>query len=174
MQLNFRFWHLMWREQGPMAPVQPAYKSGTSLLAGTYWPLHSHSYTCGIMDGPLPPAWRNRHGPSLPNGGHTFRHPHGSFVWQYGDRYSSPCGLSICPPRDQYNKIAKPVAAHLSPTITEALDRAITVGISQLMQELGNHAKCLSELEHCLSDLEGEVHASHTTDQQYAQKQQYI
>lgn len=45
---------------------------------------------------------------------------------------------------EQYHKMAQAVAALLSPTITEAVDRAVAAGITQLWKEMGEHAKWLS------------------------------
>lgn len=51
-------------------------------------------------------------------------------------------------PEDQYAGLAQAIAALLSPTIMAAVDRAIAAGMTQLKNELGEHAKRLSEIEH--------------------------
>lgn len=86
-------------------------------------------------------------------------------------------GLGPAPPvaaEEQNAGLAQAVAALLSPMITAAVDRVIAAGITQLGKELGNQAKRLSELEHCLSDLKDEMQSSHTYEQQTRNTQQHI
>lgn len=54
------------------------------------------------------------------------------------------------------------------------MDRAITVGITQLRKELGGHTKGISELEHHMSDIDDKVQNSFTSEQQSKEAQQYI
>lgn len=70
--------------------------------------------------------------------------------------------------------MALAVAAILSPTIAEAVERVVAAGISQLCKELGEQARRLSEVEHRLSDLEDELQTSFTNDAKSAQTQQYL
>lgn len=73
-----------------------------------------------------------------------------------------------------YDKIAQAVATLLSPTITLAVDRAITAGIDQFHSELREHASRLSEAENRISVIEGEIQSSHTESLQAFKTQQYI
>lgn len=85
-----------------------------------------------------------------------------------------PASAAPILPEEQYSCLAQAVTALLSPTITTAVDRAIAADITQLRKELGYHAKFLSELEHCIFDLEDEIQSSHATEQQSRYTQQYI
>lgn len=89
-----------------------------------------------------------------------------------GEAVSPAMPADIAPPlsNEQYTKIAQAMATLLFPTITAAVDRALAAGITQLRKELGDHTKWLSELEHCLYDLEDEVQNTQTSDQQYAHR----
>lgn len=58
-----------------------------------------------------------------------------------------PAAVALIPPDDQNSGLAQAVAALLSPTITVVVDRAIAAGITRLRKELGDQAKCLTELE---------------------------
>lgn len=75
---------------------------------------------------------------------------------------------------EKYAGLAQAVAAVLSPTITAAVDRKNAAGITKFKKELEDQAKCLSELEHHLSDLEDEIQGYHTFKQQAKNMQEYI
>lgn len=51
---------------------------------------------------------------------------------------------------DSYDKIAQAVAALLSPTITDAVERAVSAGILQLCKDLGDHSQRIMEAEQCI------------------------
>lgn len=76
-------------------------------------------------------------------------------------------------PKDQYNKIAQPVAALLSPTITSAVDKAVTAGINQLRRELKEQAGRLNVAEQRIADLEEEPLSTHETTLKASQTPQY-
>lgn len=62
----------------------------------------------------------------------------------------------------QYQLMAQAVAAIISPTITEAVERAVAAGISQLRKELGDQARRILEVKHGVSDLKDELQSSFT------------
>lgn len=65
--------------------------------------------------------------------------------------------------------MSQAVAALLFPTITAAVDRAVTTGIAQLCKELGDQAQILPEAKHRISMLEDDLYQNNATLQQYSQ-----
>lgn len=74
----------------------------------------------------------------------------------------------------EYGKIAQAVASLLSPTITAAVDRAVTAGIDQLRKGLRDHASRLLEAEHHISELEDDLQISQAAAHQASQTTRYI
>lgn len=70
--------------------------------------------------------------------------------------------------------MAQAVADLFSPTITAAVDRAVTAGIEQLQREIREQAGGLTEVEQHVSDLEEEAQSSQAAAHQASQSQQYI
>lgn len=60
----------------------------------------------------------------------------------------------------------------LSPTITTAVDKAVTAGLEQLMKELKEQSQQISEAAHWISTLVDELLQACTTIQQYSIAQQ--
>lgn len=73
-----------------------------------------------------------------------------------------------------YDRIAQAVAALLSPTITAAVDRAVSAGILQLCKELGDHSQRIMEAEQRIFSLEDDQYTMHVTLEKFTQAQQHL
>lgn len=82
--------------------------------------------------------------------------------------------LSPAAADEQYTKMAQAVATLLSPTITAAVERAVTAGIDQLWRDIREQAGRLTKIEQHVSDLEEEAQSSQAAAQQASQTQHYI
>lgn len=74
---------------------------------------------------------------------------------------------------EEYSRIVQAVAALLLPTITAAVDRAVSTDNDQIRKELRDHAGRISEAEHHISEMEEEILKSDTAAHQASQIQQY-
>lgn len=73
-----------------------------------------------------------------------------------------------------HQQIAQAVAALLSPTITAAVDRAVSTGILQLRKELGEHSQRLIEVEQRISSIEDDQYHMSADMEKYSQAQQHL
>lgn len=73
------------------------------------------------------------------------------------------------PHLDIYKKIAQAVVALILPTITMAVDAAVSAGMDQLHKEIGKQARRMTETECPISTLEDEVYQNNGTLQQHSQ-----
>lgn len=73
-----------------------------------------------------------------------------------------------------HKRIAKAVAALLSPTITAAVERAVAEGMQQLRKEIGEHAARLSMAEHRISSMEDDQHNIEGVLERFTQDQQRL
>ena len=73
-----------------------------------------------------------------------------------------------------HERIAKAVAALLSPTITAAVEKAVAVGMQQLRKEVGELSLRISTAEQRLSSVEDDQYNTHGSMERFIQDQQHL